>query len=393
MKNPLHIYSHFVANHTLIMLAIVVVITIIMTIGSGMVGTKYMEERDIIPENLPVIQAYDLFANSFGSDTTLMIVIELDPEHIGSDEVRDVRDPRVIKYLNILTEAVETSKQVESAASAASLLKSFNNGVLPQSQREIIELSTNPLMDQYIGSKYEMTVLRMRLIDVENTDETTQIVNDVQDVIDQIEAPPGLSVNVGGELAVGPIVTDLVGPDIQRILSVSFALIIIISFLVFFSFRYGIPPLAVIFIGIVWATGYIGFLGIDLSAQTSGTISMIIGIGIDFGIQITNRFREEIAKLAPEAAMELTMNNVFVPMFTTTLAALIGFRAMSWGQLTFFGEFADIMTYGVTACFLVAITLVPVVLVQGEKIWAKIKRTPQARKASMLIKRNKEVKK
>ena len=50
------------------------------------------------------------------------------------------------------------------------------------------ELSDNPLMDQYISSNYDMTILRMRLVDVENTDDAFEIVTEVQKIVDQIEA-------------------------------------------------------------------------------------------------------------------------------------------------------------------------------------------------------------
>ncbi|MFH1364736.1 MAG: MMPL family transporter [Candidatus Aenigmatarchaeota archaeon] len=390
MRNPIETYSHFVSYHTKIVLAIVILATILLSIGSSFVGTKYMETRDIIPENLEVIQAFELLESNFGSDTTIMIAIELDPEYQGSDEIRDVRDPRVLKYMNLLTELAESNSRVAIASSGASILKDMNGGVLPQSEREINKLfMNNPLLDMYIGSKYEIAVIRMSLVDVENNDDNVEIVADMQEIVDETPQPPGLTVNVAGELAVGPIITDLVSPDMERILAVSFMGIIIVSFLVFFSIRYGIPPILVIFLGIAWATGIIGFAGLNFSAETSGTLSMIMGIGIDFGIQITNRFRDEVKKLIPQKAMEATMNSVFMPMFTTTLAALIGFRAMSWGQLTFFGEFGDIMTYGVVACFLVAITLVPVSLIYMEKGWARAGKS----RIIMLIKRNKGVKK
>lgn len=392
LNKALEKYSKFVSYHSFIVLAIVIVITLASMVGSSMVGTKYIENSDIIPDHLEVIKAYELLEDNFGSETTIMIAIELDPEYTGSDEIRDIRDPRVIKYINLLTMSAETLENVELAESASSLLKLFNNNVLPQTQREIIKLSDNPLLDRYISDDYNMAVIRMSLVDVENSDDNLDIVLEVQRIIDEIEQPPGLEVNVAGQLAVDPAITALVVPDIERIMSVSFMGIIILSFLVFFSIRYGIAPISVILIGIVWAMGFIGLMGLNLSAQTSGTISMIMGIGIDFGIQITNRFREEIKKrVSPEKAMEITMNSVFVPMATTTLAALIGFRAMSWGQLTFFGEFGDIMTYGVTACFLAAITIVPVILVQGEKIWSFFSKLGPVKKVNSLIKRRKEV--
>ncbi len=96
--------------------------------------------------------------------------------------------------------------------------------------------------------------------------------------------------------------------------------------------------MSTIIFGTVWAMGFVGFIGMGMSSQTSGVLSMIMGIGIDFGIQVVTRYRFEMANipglkeshpnidLGPKDAMAVTLNNVIVPMLTTTLAALIGFR-------------------------------------------------------------------
>jgi hypothetical protein len=140
------------------------------------------------------------------------------------------------------------------------------------------------------------------------------------------------------------------------------------------SIRYAITPLAVIGLGVMWAFGAFGYLGIDLSPQTSGAISMIMGIGIDFGIQTIYRFRQELKENKPEEAMEITLNNVLVPMATTTIAALVGFKALSMGDLTILQELATMMGYGVLACFIAAITVIPVIAIIGENVMMRMKR-------------------
>jgi len=100
---------------------------------------------------------------------------------------------------------------------------------------------------------------------------------------------------------------------------------------------------------------------------------MIMGIGIDFGIQIVNRFKQERKQHEIEKAMEVTLLNVFTPMLITTLAALIGFRAMSLGQLTLLGDLGNMMSFGVLFCFIAAVTAIPSVLVISERLKNKIK--------------------
>jgi predicted RND superfamily exporter protein len=149
--------------------------------------------------------------------------------------------------------------------------------------------------------------------------------------------------------------------------------IIVILIVIFRSIRYGLTPLTTIGIGVLWAFGYIGLMKLSMSSATSGVISMIMGIGIDFGIQVSNRFRQELSENDVNEAMRSSLNNVIVPMLTTTLAALIGFKAMTMGQLTFLAEMGKMMSYGITACFLAAITIVPALMVLFEKFAQKRK--------------------
>lgn len=131
--------------------------------------------------------------------------------------------------------------------------------------------------------------------------------------------------------------------------------------------------LSIVF-GVIWTYGIFGLLGITLSPTTSGALAMIMGIGIDFGIQVVNRFKQELRRRKPEEAMKITVKRVFFPMLITVLAALIGFRAMSMGKLTVLGELGNAMSYGVLLCFLAAVTLVPSITLLSEKFARKLRK-------------------
>jgi predicted RND superfamily exporter protein len=150
--------------------------------------------------------------------------------------------------------------------------------------------------------------------------------------------------------------------------------ILIIVLVLFRSIKYGFTPMTTIIFGTLWTMGYVGLIQMGMSSQTSGVTSMIMGIGIDFGIQLVTRYRLELKNLSTlnehhpqflfghREAMEVTLNNVIIPMLTTTLAALIGFQAMSLGRLTFLGDMGTMMSYGVAASMIAAITIVPAII-------------------------------
>jgi predicted RND superfamily exporter protein len=96
-------------------------------------------------------------------------------------------------------------------------------------------------------------------------------------------------------------------------------------------------------------------------------MAMIMGIGIDFGIQVTKRFRYELQSQKREDAMVDTIKNVFYPMTITTIAAVIGFKCLSLGELPMMADMGTMMATGVIFCMVAALTVVPAVLVLFER--------------------------
>ncbi|MCK4883466.1 MAG: MMPL family transporter, partial [Candidatus Diapherotrites archaeon] len=299
-----------------------------------------------------------------------MIVIESNPTHSNSNEPRDVREPEVVKYVYLLSQMVKQTDDVTGVSSASTLMKQMNNNRLPKTISKInLFIEFNPALNQYISKDNLMSLVKIELAD--NYDQDV-IIENLENAINSVPKPPGLDVVLAGETLTDPIVNQELGPDMMKTSRFSLIGIILILLLLFRSPRYSFIPLLTIAFGVLLAFGYIGFIGMGINSATSGVISMIMGIGIDFGIQIVMRFKQELKKFNQEKAMEITMVKVFVPMATTTLAALIGFKAMSMGQLTMLADMGIIMSYGVAACFFSAVTIVPAFLVLSERFNSKL---------------------
>jgi len=194
---------------------------------------------------------------------------------------------------------------------------------------------------------------------------------DLEQVLESTPAPPGLETGLNGEFAIGTAIRRNMQNDMSRTSMASLFGILCVIIILFRSIRYGLTSLSAIIFGVSWSFGLMGLMGMTISNMTSGASSMIMGIGIDFGIQVTSRFRIELKEKGLSKAMAETVKVVSVPMGTTTLAALIGFRAMSMGELKVLSDIGTMMSYGTLACMIAALTVVPVALVWGEKIFGK----------------------
>ncbi|MBU3967599.1 MAG: MMPL family transporter [Euryarchaeota archaeon] len=354
-------YSKFVTSRPFIVLTAVIVISAFAIIMAGTIQVKSTEQRDFLPKDVEVMNTLFKIEDEFGSTNMVFLVVEIDPQYSGSDEVSDVRDPVVIRYMDRMSQLAAHTDDVIDVSSPASMLKSLNNGRLPQSLREVQEITgKNGLFDRYFSKDYTMALVR-----IQTTDDVD--LNNLEDelgkILKEIPAPPGINAQLGGTVLEGQVMSKSIGPDMARTTTYSLVGILMVILIVFRSVKYGFTPLTTIIFGSLWAMGYVGFIGMGLTSETSGVLSMIMGIGIDFGIQVVTRYRLELPGRSPQEAMTVSLNNVIVPMSTTTLAALIGFKAMSLGKLTFLADMGTIMAYGVVASMFAAITVVPAIIV------------------------------
>ncbi len=354
-------YSKFVTSRPFIVLMAVIVISAFAIIMAGSIGVESTEQRDFLPKDVEVMNTLFKIEDEFGSTNMVYLVVEVDPQYTGSDEVQDVRDPVVIKYMDRLSQLALHTEDVIDVSSPASVLKSLNNGKLPQSLREIQDITgKNGLFDRYFSRDYAMSLVR-----IQTTDDVdlNNIEDELSKILKEVPVPPGINAQLGGSVLEGQIMSKSIGPDMAKTSLYSLIGILVVILVLFRSIKYGFTPMTTIVFGSLWAMGYVGLIGMGLTSETSGVLSMIMGIGIDFGIQVVTRYRLELPGRSPQEAMAVSLNNVMVPMSTTTLAALIGFRAMALGKLTFLADMGTIMAYGVVASMFAAITVVPALIV------------------------------
>lgn len=354
-------YAKFVTHRPFVVLVAVLLISASSIIMASKIQVKSTEQRDFLPRDVEVMNTLFKIEDEFGSTNMVFLVVETDPQYTASYEIQDVRDPAVIKYMDTLSQLALHTEDVIDVSSPASTLKSLNNGKLPQSRREVQDITgKNGLFDRYFSKDYSMALVRVQTtddVDLNNLEE------ELNKILKEVPVPPGIIAQLGGSVMEGQVMSKSIGPDMAKTSMYSLIGILIVILVVFRSIKYGFTPMTTIVFGSLWAMGYVGLIGMGLTSQTSGVLSMIMGIGIDFGIQVVTRYRLELKGKSPQEAMTVSLNNVIVPMSTTTLAALIGFQAMSLGKLTFLAEMGTIMAYGVVASMLAAITVVPALII------------------------------
>ena len=355
----LNAYARAIVKHPWYIVIAVLIITMFMVVQSQNVQTVPQDNQDALPDDIPAIVAFQKIESKFGGSDSAKIVLYLDKEY--PSQLDDIRDPAVLESIQSLTSLVRTVDDVQSIQEPVSLILLHNNNVLPQTRRLAIDIiESSPQIRQFYSDQYDMVELTLSL---DSNYDSEELYVDLQEITSQVTPPQGVVIEPAGDVLAGAAVNQYLGDDMGKTTMYSLIGIVVVLLILFRSLRFAAVPLVTIGVGVMWTMGYLGIIGTNLNSATSGVISMIMGIGIDFGIQIVSRFKQEVRTQDIETSMRTTLYAVFKPMTTTTLAAVIGFQAMGLGELTFLAEMGQIMSYGVVGCYLAAVLLIPSLLV------------------------------
>lgn len=128
--------------------------------------------------------------------------------------------------------------------------------------------------------------------------------------------------------------------------------IMMVILLVFFQVRWRLLPLAVVLIGVIWAFGTAGWVGIPLSIVTIAGLPVMLGVGIDYAIQMHARIEEEVIIDRAEHPIQETARQLGPALLVVTFDAIFAFAALNFAKVPMIREFALLLCIGVALiCF------------------------------------------
>ncbi len=363
-------YASFASKHPLILLALGILITLAAYSEVSNIEMEATSHVKMFPRELEVIRGFKIAEDQFFGSSNMFIVVFIDPSLNSEHSVKDIREPEVARYIYFLQKKVEKLESITGSISYVDYIS--EEGRIPNTADEIkLALKNSPMSNTLVSQDRTTALIRLRLSNVDGKE--IEFMEVLESTISSITPPPGVRAVATGDPATSKIFLEHTSRDMQKTTKFSFLGILLLTTIVLASIRFSLLPILSVSLGTFWAFGLIGALGIKISSTMAGVASMIMGIGIDFAIQIIGRYLQEVQGYfgrarAPEEALKVTLENVIHPMTVTTLAALIGFRAMALGQLSFMKDLATVMSIGVLTCMFSALTIVPSLILILNKI-------------------------
>lgn len=143
----------------------------------------------------------------------------------------------------------------------------------------------------------------------------------------------------------------------------AFLAIIVILLITFRSIRYTLIGLVPLVVGVLFMVAGMWLFGINFNSANIIVMPLVLGIAVDSGIYIINRYRRE-----GETGYEVVTSSTGRGVFYNTLTIMISFGALMVARHQGVFSIGAIMTFGMVACQLAFIVTLPAVLALfGEK--------------------------
>ena len=143
--------------------------------------------------------------------------------------------------------------------------------------------------------------------------------------------------------------------------------VMLIVLAIVFRVRWRLLPMLAVLVGIVWGFGLFGYLGIDLSLVTIAGLPILIGVGVEFAIQVHNRVEEECVLDRDTNPFGETARELGPPMVVATVSAVISFLVMRISRVPMIQDFGVLLSIGIVMLLITGIVVPLAVLGARER--------------------------
>jgi hydrophobe/amphiphile efflux-3 (HAE3) family protein len=343
--------ARFVNRRPKLVVGIIGVIFVIALVGVTMI-TMQTGNDTYMDKNSPEGVVNTQYTNTFNADSLILIV-----------ETNDPLNPQVLNYLDRLEGDIRQQQNIASASSIVDILKSENNGVLPQSKGEI-----NALVQQIPDATRQvavpsnvMTLVQVPLVEGLSDDTEAATLNNIQSLVDSSQPPAGVTVHLSGMPSFRSQMKAAMGSQTGILIGAAMILMIIVMGLLFSYVSYRFLPVVFVGLGLSTALGLMGLAGIQLNMAVMGAFPVMIGLGIDYAIQFHARLDEESRKGSLDDAVFMTITRTGPAVMYAMLATSLGFCAMFISTIPMIQSFGLVAMIGIMSCYCISLVGIPAV--------------------------------
>ncbi len=205
----------------------------------------------------------------------------------------------------------------------------------------------------------------------EGPEQGSRLVQEIQVSMSTIADDSGGDIRVFGSGIISEEFGNIIGDSLTIVLPV--VLLLILGFLAA-AYRDPIDlllGLTALIMTLIWTFGTVGYVGIPFDQNMIAVPVLLLAVGIDFGIHIINRYREERVKgLDALPAMTEANRQLIVAFFIVTVTTVFGFGANVISDLGPISNFGLVAAIGITYTFFIFGVFLPALKIVTDRMRA-----------------------
>lgn len=301
-------------------------------------------------------------AREFGQTNSFFVVVKTDPDSTEATTIRDMRDPDVIEAIDLLDRSLSEEGEVKETISIARVFRQAF-GRLPHSleeSRNWLKL-LGPEASTFFNKDYSATI---QIVGV-NLPNKPGAANDVENRfrrrVSEAPVPLGVRANVTGNVVLLNKILNLMISD--NLATMGIALIFVAIALAWLFRRFSLVFISVlpVLVAVIWLIGIMSLLDIRLSVANATVAAMIVGLGVDYAIHVTNSFDSAVKKHVRKPITRV-MRTVGSALFLSFLTTFVGFSINVLGTTEATRVQGLTLAIGILCSFIVTMLLVPPLL-------------------------------
>lgn len=301
--------------------------------------------------------------------------IKFDPKYMRQEENQaglDTFAEEFAQSLNALADRLEGKTSLKPARFGDFMAKNAAAGDMEKQQalHEYLSLDDGRILLIQIPSPSEEA----------SFGDHQYVIKPIKDIIEAARKKfPGLEIGLTGEPALSEDQSIATQRDSTQSSIITFILIALLFWVAFREFSRPALALATLVIAVSWTLGFATLTVGRINMLSMAFIPMILGLGIDFGIQILGRYEEELPKAGNviNALTQTLMHagNAILTGASTTAAA---FYTMCLNQFTGLAEMGVIGGSGILLCLFANLVLFPALLAIRDRRSSSAQKVPSS---------------
>ncbi|ANH59102.1 efflux RND transporter permease subunit [Dokdonia donghaensis] len=329
-------------------------------------------EANLLPDDHEVNLEYQNFKDKFGEEGNL-IVLGIQDERLFTPEIltawnelsakiaqsdavalslslKDLKildkqeEPQRFDLVPFMTDSTLTT---ESAASYRKLL--FDD----------LPFYENLIYNKETGTVRSAVYLKKDLI---NTPARRDfVVNDLIPAIADFEAAHDIKVRTSGMPYIRTLNAQNIIDEIGIFVGAALLVTSFIFFFFFRSYRATFISMVTVIIGVMWAFGFLGLLGYEITVLTAIIPPLIIVIGIPNCIFLINKYQQEYKNHGNQVkALQRVITKVGNATLMTNITTASGFGTFILTESSLLSEFGVVASINIIAIFLLCLLIIPI---------------------------------